>query len=379
LKRPARTVPDRFTEPQRRAGGTLDRLGSAEPGPPAERLLGRPEFAGDVAQAGAWVRGRRVLVTGAAGSIGWPLIRRLAALEPAALVLLDHHEYSLFNLERSLAGAGAAVDCQLADLRDARTVSRVFERTAPEVVVHLAAAKHVPYGERFPEATVALNVLATARLLDLAGSVDTTTFIYPSSDKSVDPPSLYGATKRLGEALVQSAARGRSWYVVRYVNIIGTRGSVIETFVQQIRDERPLSVTDERMTRYWISMDEALWLLLASPRREPGCVVMPECGAPVPVVETARRLAGWYRPERDPYPMVVTGIRPGERLDEVLLSGNERFEPDRVQGIRVVRTTRDPACLERVGGVVAELRALIERGEPERLRETAMSAALELQ
>jgi FlaA1/EpsC-like NDP-sugar epimerase len=348
--------------------------------PPAEWLLGRPEFGGDLAQAGAWIRGRRILVTGAAGSVGWPLVHLLAVLEPAALVLLDHHEYSLFNLERSLLGSAAAIDCQLADTRDARTLARVFERAAPEVVLHLAAAKHVHYGERFPEATVESNVLATAHLLDLAASVGAAIFVYPSSDKSVDPPSLYGATKRLGEALVQQAAvKNRSWYVVRYVNIIGTRGSVIETFVDQIRDERPVSVTDAHMTRYWISMDEALWLLLASRPSEAGGVVMPDCGPAVPVVETARRLASWYRPEYDPYPMVVTGVRPGERLDEVLLSGNERFAAGPAQGIRVVRTTRDPACLERVSEALDELRKLVSRGDSDRLRQTAVAAAKELQ
>src|SRR5207244_2437312 len=179
---------------------------------------------------------------------------------------------------------------------------------------------------RFPEGAVATNILATRTLLDLCRAADVAMFIYPSSDKSVQPPSVYGATKRIAEALVQLHAEARGWAIVRFVNIIGTRGSVVETFTQQVLANRSLSVTDERMTRYWISMDEALWCLLSAVQyAAPAEVVMPACGEPVALLETARRLSGWYRPERVPYPIVCTGIRPGERLHEVLLSANETF------------------------------------------------------
>jgi FlaA1/EpsC-like NDP-sugar epimerase len=249
------------------------------------------------------------------------------------------------------------------------------------VVIHLAAAKHVPYGERFPEGAVATNVLATRDLLELARRVDAEVFVYPSSDKSVQPPSVYGATKRLAEALVQSRAEYRRWIVVRYVNIIGTRGSVIETFTQQIVDDRPLSVTDDRMTRYWISMDEALWCALMAPRyAAPGDVVMPECGEPLPIIETARRLAGWYRPEQVPYPISCTGIRPGERLHEVLLSQNESFAGDPiVPGLRSVQSTRPAAALARLDEVLEQLSWCVANGDRPGLAETCLTAARALQ
>lgn len=347
--------------------------------PPAELLLGRPEFVADLREAARWLRHRRVLITGAAGSVGWPLAHALPSIEPERLVLLDHHEHSLFCLERSLGRASDTLAYELVDVRDEVRLSRLFATHRPEVVVHLAAAKHVPYGERFPEGAVESNVLATAALLRLADQAGVATLVYPSSDKSVDPPSLYGATKRLGEALVQRWAGGRRWYVARFVNIIGTRGSVIETFTDQLRHDRPLTVTDERMTRYWISMEEALWLLLAGPAVAPAEVVMPDCGEPVPVVDTARRLAAWYRPEADPYPITMTGIRPGERLHEVLLSGNEGLVAGPIGGLRSVRTTRDAACLDAVDGVVAELRDLVGRGARGQLRALALSAAEALQ
>lgn len=349
--------------------------------PPATLLLGRPEFAGDLAHSTAWMRGKRVLVTGAAGSVGWPLAHALKAAEPERLALLDHHEYSLFSLERSLGRADERLSYELLDLRQYERVRRLVEAFKPDVLIHLAAAKHVPYGERFPEGVVENNLAATETLLKAADAAGTSVVVYPSSDKSVDPPSLYGATKRLCEALVQRWAQdGRRWCLVRYVNIIGTRGSVIETFSSQARERRPLSVTDERMTRYWISMHEALWVLLEAARAgAPGSISLPDCGEAVPLMATAERLARWYAPEQAPYPIAVTGIRPGERLHEVLLSRNEWSAPGPSAGLCDVRTRREPTTLGSVPSVVAELRQLAQAGDGHGIRERAVQAAEALQ
>jgi FlaA1/EpsC-like NDP-sugar epimerase len=348
--------------------------------PPAELLLGRHERAGDLAEAAELVRDRRVLVTGAAGSIGWPLSQVLVGAEPERLVLLDHHEHSLFSLERGL-GPSQRTRFELVDVRDGARLGRVFDEHAPEVVIHLAAAKHVPYGERFPEGAVAANVLATRTLLELATRARTRTVVYPSSDKSVLPPSVYGATKRLAEALVQAMSEERRWSIVRYVNIIGTRGSVIETFSQQIQAERPLSITDQRMTRYWMSMSEAIWcVLMAAQVAGPGEIIMPDCGEPVPIIQTARQLAGWYRPEQVPYPLSCTGIRPGERLDEVLLSPNESFAPDRpALGLRLVRTRRPGSALSSIQATVDRLQELVVRADRQALSRLSLEAASALQ
>jgi FlaA1/EpsC-like NDP-sugar epimerase len=347
--------------------------------PPAELLLGRPEFSGDLREAARVAHGRRILLTGAAGSIGSPLSALLAAAQPARLVLLDHHEHSLFTLERTL---GASATYELADVRDTRRLGRVFEEHRPDTVVHLAAAKHVPYGERFPEGTVAANVLATCALVNLAALHAVDTFVYPSSDKSVRPPSVYGATKRITEGVVQAAAdqTARRFSIVRFVNVIGTRGSVIENFSAWVQHEQPLRLTDERMTRYWISMNEALWcLLMAINCLRPGDIGMPACGEPVPLVETARRLAGWYRPDRKPYPMEWMGIRPGERLHEILLSDNERFVDGPATGLRLVQTRRQSAMLDRLPGVVTELEGLVADGARQRLAAACLEAAEALQ
>ncbi|MBV9170363.1 MAG: polysaccharide biosynthesis protein [Chloroflexi bacterium] len=349
--------------------------------PPPELLLGRAEFAGDLRQAVEALRSRRVLITGAAGSLGWPLSTLVAGSMPAALVLVDHHEHSLYSLERTLSSAGTY---ELADVRDTARMRRIFDQYRPEVVVHLAAAKHVPYGERFPEGTVAANVLATNVLLDLAATCAVDAFVYPSSDKSVRPPSVYGATKRIAEGLVAATAahsRGR-FGIVRFVNIIGTRGSVIENFSKWVQEDFPLRVTDERMTRYWISMNEALWcVLMAITCVRGGQVVMPACGEPVPLLQTARRLAGWYRPDKDPYPIECVGIRPGERLHEVLLSDNESFDEvnEPAAGLRRVQTRRDAVVLSDLPDLISELEALVADGARQKVAARCLEAAEALQ
>jgi FlaA1/EpsC-like NDP-sugar epimerase len=357
------------------------------PTPPAALLLGRPEFATDLADVAACVTGRRVLVTGAGGSVGWPLSETLRAVGPAELTLVDHHEHSLFSLERALGPSTATLHYELADIRDHARMARLFETRTPDVVFHLAAAKHVPYGERFPEGAVGTNVLALDELQRCARRTGTSTFVYPSSDKSVQPPSVYGATKRLAEALLQRTALELAatqptarWTIVRYVNIIGTRGSVIETFTQQLLASRPLSVTDARMTRYWISMAEAVWcLLVAATAAASGTVVMPACGAAVPVLETAQRLAGWYRPEQVPYPIDCTGIRPGERLHEVLVSPNETAVEGPRAGLLTVQTRRAPSALAVLPDVLAELRTRTADGDRVGLADACRRAADALQ
>jgi FlaA1/EpsC-like NDP-sugar epimerase len=167
------------------------------------------------------------------------------------------------------------------------------------------------------------------------------------------------------------------------VNVIGTRGSVIETFTQQVVADRALSITDDRMTRYWISMDEALWCALLTARcADPGEVLMPDCGQPVPILETAQRLAGWYRPERVPYPIMRTGIRPGERLHEVLLSPHESVSPisaDEARGLNRIRSTRSAAALDGLDETIDRLERLVLSGDRQELARAALEAADALQ
>lgn len=348
-------------------------------------LLGRPQLGRPLEDLGGAFRGRRVLVTGAAGSVGTHLARALASMQPATLALLDHHEHTLFLLQRQFpagqSGHGPVV-FYLADVRNSARMEAIFREARPEIVFHLAAYKHVPLGEAFPEEILSVNVLATRRLLELAAEYGVQTFVYPSSDKAVNPPSLYGATKRLGECLVQSMAvkTGRRFSVARYVNIIGTRGSVIETFIHQLEAGVPLTVTDLGMTRYWVGMREALWLALeVAAEASPGAVLMLDAGGPLPVAEMARRLHRLLAGNTTPFRLETTGVRPGERLHEELLSRYETPVPGPRHGLLEVCNSRDPERLAGLGHRVDCLAQLIAAQDTSALRRELMAAAMEFQ
>src|SRR4051794_13997021 len=262
-------------------------------------LLGRPELPLDWTAAQHALRGARILVTGAGGLVGVHLAERLLDLAPERLTLLVHHDHGLFALRRRLDErsqndvGGPRWGLVLADVRNGTRMARVLDEARPDVIFHLAAYKHVPFGEEFPEETFQVNVLATKQLLTLAAERGVERFVYPSSDKAVNPPSFYGATKRLSETLVgQVASRlGRQYVVTRFVNILGTNGSAIETFAAQVTGGHSLTITDERMARYWVSMTEATWLVVqAATLGAPGSVLMLDATDEVPIVEMARRV-----------------------------------------------------------------------------------------
>jgi FlaA1/EpsC-like NDP-sugar epimerase len=344
-------------------------------------LLGRPELGEPPDVAARWLAGRRVCITGAGGSVGRPLAAAIAGAGPARLVLVDHHEASLWELHRRFADYGEIVSLLPADIRDRSRMCELLRRWQPEVVFHLAAYKHVPFGEAFPDEAFRVNVLGTLALLELAGAIGVERFVYPSSDKACKPPSLYGATKRIGEALVRRAARqtGLGYNVARFVNILGTQGSVIETFAQQVREGVPLTVTHPAMTRYWIGMNEALWLLLTGGGLPVGeQTLMLDAQQEIAVVEMARRVYRLLRGEGGTCQMAYGTPRPGERLREELLSANERFEPGPRAGLLRVIDARADDHLEGLGPRVGQLAALCS-GETARLHEAAMAAARELQ
>ncbi len=347
-------------------------------------LLGRPQLGRALEDLGGAFRGRRVLVTGAGGSVGTHLARVLASMRPATLALLDHHEHSLFLLQRQFHSgqSDSGPVFYLADVRDSARMKAIFRRVRPEIVFHLAAYKHVPLGEAFPEEILSVNVLATKCLLELAAEHGVETFVYPSSDKAVNPPSLYGATKRLGECLVQSMAAqtGRRFNVARYVNIIGTRGSVIETFIQQLEAGVPFTVTDLGMTRYWVGMREAIWLALeVAAEASPGSVLMLDAGDPLPVAEMARRLHRLLAGNTAPFRLETTGVRPGERLHEELLSRYETYVPGPRHGLLEVCNSRGPERLTGLDQRVDHLAHLLAAQDADALRRKLMAAAMELQ
>ncbi|MGD9547734.1 MAG: polysaccharide biosynthesis protein [Candidatus Krumholzibacteriia bacterium] len=299
----------------------------------AEHLLGRESVDFQEGPARAVVEGRTVLVTGAGGSIGGELCRRLLPLRPGRLIMLGRGENSLFEMEAELRGEfpSAPLHTVIADVRDRRRLSVVGSRIKPDLILHAAAHKHVPLMEANPEEAVLVNVGGTANLIALAREAGAERFVLISTDKAVAPSSVMGATKKLAEALVRRAAAangGTRFMTVRFGNVLGSRGSVIPFFKRRIAAGLPLPVTHPDMTRYFMTIKEAALLVIeAMVLGEPGATYILEMGNPVSILELARNLlvlSGFDPDDGDHYPGIeITGLRPGERLHEVL---HEEYE-----------------------------------------------------
>jgi FlaA1/EpsC-like NDP-sugar epimerase len=294
--------------------------------PRIEDLLGRQPVPIDLDTVGRSLTGRRVLVTGAGGSIGSEICRQVAELDPSLLVLLDHDETHLHD-----AAATVTIPCEqaLVDITDRSAVVEAFERFRPEVVFHAAAHKHVPVLEQHPVEAASTNVFGTVNVVMAANSVGVQRFVQISSDKAVRPSSVMGATKRIAEQILLSMApAGASYCTVRFGNVLGSRGSVIPTFARQIANGGPVTVTDERMTRFFMSVEEAVQLVLESSVLSDGGgeVFMLEMGEPVRILDLAERMIhlSGYQVGTD-IPIEIVGMRPGEKLDEELRTPEEEI------------------------------------------------------
>jgi FlaA1/EpsC-like NDP-sugar epimerase len=326
-------------------------------------LIGRAQVQTDLEAVRRMLTGRRVLVTGAGGSIGSEIARQVAHSSPATLIALDHDESHLHDLAASLGADVSAVQV-LVDIRDEAAVRRAFDRHRPELVFHAAAHKHVPLLEDHPAEAVRTNVTGTANLLAAAEAVGVERFVFISTDKAVAPSSVMGASKRVGEHLVLGAAApGSTHAAVRFGNVIGSRGSVVPTFARQIADGGPVTVTDPRMTRYFMSIEEAVELVLqAAALARGGDLFVLDMGEPVSILELAHRmirLAG-LRVGAD-IEVRITGVRPGEKLVEELLAEGEPPDPTEHPAISRIQPGLPPrasveATAQQLGTLALELR-----------------------
>lgn len=316
-------------------------------------LVGRPFSKMEWTSAAAAIAGKRILITGGGGSIGSELARQIAQLGPSRLTLIDSSEYNLFKIDLELRETVAV----LADVRDAAAMRRWFGREQPDIVFHAAALKQVPMLEAFPGEGVLTNICGLRHVAEAAHSAGAD-LVFVSTDKAVDPSGIMGATKRLGELYCRALDRRgpRRAVAVRLGNVLGSTGSVAPVFEAQLKARGPLTVTDENATRFFMSIPQASHALLqagaagllASSQR--GAVFAVDMGEPMPVVELARdtiRLAG-LRPDTD-VPIVFTGLRPGEKLHEVVIGRYERPEATDVPGVVAAMThTRGLAELHEV-------------------------------
>lgn len=284
-------------------------------------LLPRPTVSTDLARVKDLVSGRVVMVTGAGGSIGAEIVEQVLRFDAAEVLCLDHDETHLYEAMQQWASPKA--QSILCDIRDRNRLLRIFAQHRPQVVFHAAAHKHVPILESAPEEAVKTNILGTSNLLDAVGLYGTERFVLISTDKAVAPKNVMGASKRFAEMMIQTAAANRSecvYAAVRFGNVLGTRGSVVPTFTQQILSGGPVTISDPAMTRYFMTVSEAVELVLqASAIADDGDVLVLDMGEPVKIMDLAHRmirLAGLV-PGRD-IEVIITGARPGEKLNEEL-------------------------------------------------------------
>jgi O-antigen biosynthesis protein WbqV len=365
---------------------TVDAIRRIEP-IAIEDLLGRPQTVLDRASMRALVAGRRVLVTGAGGTIGAELARQIAAFGPTRLTLFDNGEFALYGIDAEIAETFPAIAraALVGDVRDRRRVDEVMTAERPELVFHAAALKHVPIVEANPCEGILTNVLGTRHVAEACRAAGVRAMVMISTDKAVNPTNVMGATKRLAESICQALdiveskrAQGTRFVTVRFGNVLGSTGSVVPLFQRQLAAGGPLTVTHWDIARFFMTVREAVELVLQASAlgiadAERGKIFVLDMGQPIKIVDLARqmiRLAG-LKPDRD-VKIAFIGLRPGEKLVEELFHAGESLLPTRAQGILLAAPrASDYALLQR------SLDELIEQArERHEERALALLAAL---
>ncbi len=337
-----------------------------EPIRPAD-LLARPERRLDMAPVVGLISGARVFITGGGGTIGGELARQCAALGPAELTLFDSSEFNLFEIDQELSRAFPNVfrRAVIGDVRDELRLEQAMAEAAPDVVIHAAALKHVPLMELNPNEAILTNVLGARRTAMIAASLGVKSFTFISTDKAVNPNNVMGATKRAAELFIQAfapTAPDTRFSLVRFGNVLGSKGSVSPLFEKQIAEGGPVTVTHADMTRYFMSVEEASALVLQSAALSAqsdstdATLYVLDMGEPVRIMELAEkmiRLKG-LTPGRD-INIRVTGPRPGEKLTESVFYAKEQVQPTNVDGVLEVMRSNSPPIRE----VQARLDAII--------------------
>jgi FlaA1/EpsC-like NDP-sugar epimerase len=354
--------------------GTASRLRQLS----ADDLVGRDEREIDLQMSAAEVRNKTVLVTGAAGSIGSELCRLLATLGPKRLILLDNNESGLFDLAEELrVNPGLDLREALVSIREREHLLRVFADERPEIVFHAAAYKHVPMLEAHPGQAVMTNVVGTMNTLRCADAAGVQKLILISTDKAASSHSVMGSTKRVCEQLVLAYRGPMKCWAVRFGNVVGSRGSVVPLFERQIQHGGPVTITHRDVTRYMMTIREAASLVLSSLAiSKPSHVYMLDMGEAISIYDLANDLirARGLRPEQD-IKIVLTGLRPGERMTEELLAPDEGWRPTDHPSIREV-VSPSGAKEEDLAWVVERMEVLAQEGRTDELVRVLKNTAL---
>lgn len=340
-----------------------------------EDLLGREPVAIERQQISDMIRGQVVLVTGAGGSIGSELCRQIASFNPERLLMLDHSEFSLFQIEQELIDSGyGGIELPLVgSILDQSRVENILRRYKPSIVFHAAALKHVPMVEAQPHEAVKVNTLGTADLARLAKKFGVNQFVMISTDKAINPTSVMGATKRLAEIFLQAfyasdVENSPSFMAVRFGNVLGSSGSVVPIFKRQIETGGPVKVTHQDVTRYFMTIPEAVGLVLqCCTQGQGGDIFVLDMGEPVKIVDLARQMIelSGFRPDDD-IDIEFTGLRPGEKLFEELQHEGENMAE--TQHPKIFRFVCDPEPLEAVMEVYRDLADAVSQSDNEHLK-----------
>jgi FlaA1/EpsC-like NDP-sugar epimerase len=344
-----------------------------------EDILGRDPIIMQLDRMGAYLAGEVVMVTGAGGSIGSELCRQIARVRPRKIILVDHAEDNLFNIRRELEEDRhfGNVEAVLGDCKDVPRMQEIFAEFKPEIVFHAAAYKHVQLMQENPIEAIRNNAIATRSVAELAGQQGVRRFVLVSTDKAVMPKTTMGASKALAEWAIESAQarhEGTTYCSVRFGNVLGSSGSVVPIFRRQIASGGPVTVTHPEMSRYFMTIPEAVQLIIrAGDLGHGGEVFVLEMGEPVKIIDLARNmisLAG-LEPDVD-IPIVVTAPSPGEKLHEDLYNPDETPQQTAAEKIvRAERATMDPA---RVEEIFDEVERLMVVGKPQALAELVQAA-----
>ena len=308
-------------------------------------LLGRPEVVLNQEELNTYFEGKTILVTGAGGSIGSEICRQIARFSPKRLLLLGHGENSIYLIHRELQekyGKSIELIPVIADIQDRERIFDIMATYRPNVVYHAAAHKHVPLMEYNPHEAVKNNIFGTKNVAEAAKAANVEKFVMISTDKAVNPPNVMGATKRVAEMIVTNLNEpGKTQFAaVRFGNVLGSRGSVVPLFKEQIKNGGPVTVTDFRMTRYFMTIPEASRLVIqAGHLARGGEIFVLDMGEPVQILELARKVILLSGHTEEEIGIVESGIRPGEKLYEELLSSEERVSEQIHEKIFVGRVT----------------------------------------
>jgi FlaA1/EpsC-like NDP-sugar epimerase len=311
-------------------------------------LLGRKEVFLDQSQFNRYFTGKTVLVTGAGGSIGSEICRQISKFHPKKLLLMGHGENSIYLIHRELTTRyknSFEIVPVIADIQDRQLMFHLMNEFKPDFVYHAAAHKHVPLMEYNPKESVKNNIFGTKNIAEAAKAAGVAKFVMVSTDKAVNPPNVMGATKRVAEMIVTGLnEEGKTQFVsVRFGNVLGSRGSVVPVFKEQIAKGGPLTVTDFRMTRYFMTIPEASRLVIqAGYLAQGGEIFVLDMGDPVKIVDLAEKVIKLSGHTVDEIGIVESGIRPGEKLYEELLSSDERISDQVHEKIFVGKVTAKP-------------------------------------